>query len=109
MKIRQFNWDTIGKRVRLARNNKKYTQKQLARIINSSQTYISQIEAGKHRLSFNTAVAIARALDVSVEWLLSDNSSSQALLQDILNSIRGMSPKQLELLLDNINAIKKLK
>ena len=86
------------------------TQEKLADLINSSQTYVSEVEAGKHRLFFDTVVAIAKALNISVDKLIADfeDSSNPSTLQEILNEIRGMSPKQLELLMDNINTLKKL-
>jgi hypothetical protein len=104
------NYREIGIRIQKYRLENGLSQDKLADRVNSSQTYISEVEAGKHRLSLDTAVAIAKALDISVDRLLADyqDSSNESTLQDILNSIRGMSPKQLELLQDNINTIKKL-
>ncbi len=100
----------IGIRIQKYRLENGLTQDKLADLINSSQTYLSEVEAGKHRLFLDTVVAIANALNISVDRLLADyqDSSNQSTLQDILNSIRGMSPKQLELLQDNINTLKKL-
>ena len=100
----------IGIRIQNYRLENGLTQDKLADLIKSSQTYLSEVEAGKHRLFLDTVVAIANALNISVDRLLADyqDSSNQSTLQDILNSIRGMSPKQLELLQDNINTLKKL-
>ena len=100
----------VGNRIQKYRIEKKLTQEKLAELIDSSQTYISEIEAGKHRLYFDTAVSIAQALQISVYKLIADygDSTNESTLQDILNEIRCMSPKQLELLKDNINTLKKL-
>ena len=59
---------------------------------------------------FDTVVAITQALNISVDKLIADfeDSNNESTLQEILNDIRGMSPKQLELLQDNINTLKKL-
>ena len=71
---------------------------------------MSEVEAGKHRLYFDTVVIIAQALNISVDKLIADydDSTNESTLQEILNDIRGMSAKQLELLRDNINTLKKL-
>lgn len=100
----------VGSKIQKYRIEKKLTQEKLAELINSSQTYISEVEAGKHRLFFDTVVSIAQALQISVDKLIADyeDSTNESTLQDILNDIRGMNPKQLELLKDNINTLKKL-
>lgn len=100
----------IGNKIQKYRLDNNLTQDELADLINSSQTYVSEVEAGKHRLFFDTVVAIAKALNISVDKLIADfeDSSNPSTLQEILNEIRGMSPKQLELLMDNINTLKKL-
>lgn len=100
----------IGNKIQKYRLANNLTQDELADCINSSQTYLSEVEAGKHRLFFDTVVAIAQALNISVDKLIADfeDSNNESTLQEILNDIRGMSPKQLELLRDNINTLKKL-
>ena len=106
----QIDFKKIGQRVQKYRLENNITQEKLADLINSSQTYVSEVEAGKHRLFFDTVVAIAKALNISVDKLIADfeDNSNPSTLQEILNEIRGMSPKQLELLMDNINTLKKL-
>lgn len=105
-----IDFRTIGIKIQKYRLDNNLTQNQLADLINSSQTYLSEIEAGKHRLFFDTVVAIAQALNISVDKLIADSedSNNESTLQVILNDIRGMSPKQLELLQDNIHTLKKL-
>ena len=105
-----LNFREIGNRIQKYRLEKGMTQEELAECIGSSQKYMSRIEIGNHRLSFDTAVAIARALQISVDSLVADydDSNDESTLQEILNSIRGMNPKQLELLRDNIRTLRKL-
>lgn len=100
----------IGTRIQKFRLDNKMTQEALAECIGSTQKYISSLEAGNHRLSFDTAVAIAKALQISVDSLVADydDSNDESTLHEILNSIRGMNPKQLELLRDNIKTLRKL-
>ncbi len=100
----------VGNKIQKYRLENNLTQDELADLIDSSQTYLSEVEADKHRLFFDTVVAIAQALKISVDKLIADfeDSNNESTLQEILNDIRGMSPKQLELLQDNINTLKKL-
>lgn len=105
-----IDFRTVGNRIQKYRLESRLTQEELAECINSSQTYLSEIEAGKHRLFFDTVVAIAQALNISVDKLIADfdDSNDASTLQEILNDIKGMNSKQLELLRDNINTLKKL-
>ena len=100
----------VGSRIQKCRLDNNMTQDELAERIGSSQKYISRIEAGNHKLSFETVVAITRALGISLDSLIADydNSADESTLHEILNTIRGMSPKQLELLRDNITTLRKL-
>lgn len=105
-----IDFQLVGTRIQKYRIENNLTQEKLADLINSTQAYISEIEAGKHRLFFDTVVAIGQVLNISVDKLIADfdDSNNESTLQEILNDIRGMSAKQLELLRDNINTLKKL-
>lgn len=85
------------------------TQAELAEKIDTNQKHLSRIEGGYHRSTLDAIVAIARALDVSVDYLIADfdDSNNASTLQVILNDIRGFSPQQLEMLQENIKTIKK--
>lgn len=99
----------IGIRIQKYRLEKNMTQEELSELIDSSQKYLSTIEAGKHRLSFDTVVAIAKALDISIDLLAADYNDSydENNLHAITEEIRGMSGKQLNMLRDAIKIIKK--
>lgn len=86
------------------------TQAELAEAVGTNQKHLSRIECGYHSSNFNTIVAIAKALDISIDSLVVelDDSTNERTLQEILNDIRGMNETQLELLRDNINTLKKL-
>ena len=105
----ELDFKEIGLRIQQLRANKKMTQAELAEIIDTNQKHLSRIEGGYHRSSLDSIVAIAKALDVSVDYLIADfnNSSNPSTLQVILDDIRDMTPKQLEMLRENIKTIKK--
>ena len=62
----------IGERVRLARTNKGITQMQLAKQLQVSPHFLSNIEQGKQTMSIDTLSGICEALDVSADWILRD-------------------------------------
>lgn len=105
----ELDFKEIGSRIQKCRTAKKMTQAELAEIIDTNQKHLSRIEGGYHRSSLDTIVAIAKALDVSVDFLIADftDSTNASTLKVILDDIKGMNPKQLEMLQENIKTIKK--
>lgn len=61
---------SIGARVREAREDAGLSQVALAEALGRDQPYISRLEAGEHQPQSHTIRALARALDVSADWLL---------------------------------------
>ena len=106
----ELDFKIIGARIQKCRTDKKMTQAELAEKIDTNQKHLSRIECGYHRSTLDAIVDIARALDVSVDYLIADynDSSNPSTLQVILDEIRDFTPQQLELLQDNIKTIKKL-
>ncbi len=99
----------IGSRIQFYRTEKRMTQEQLSELVGTSQKYISRIETGYHNVKLETIAAIAKALQVSVDMLVYDynDSTNESTLKVIMDEIRGMSPRQLEMLRENIKTIKK--
>ena len=60
----------FGDRVRALREEKKFTQEELARKVDLSRTSITNIEKGRHRVLLHQVVEIAEALDASPNDLL---------------------------------------
>lgn len=107
----ELDFKKIGMRIQKLRNERKMTQAELAEMIDTNQKHLSRIEGGYHRCTLDAIVAIAKALDVSVDHLIADfdDSSNPSTLKVILDDIKGMSPTQLEMLRENIKTIKKFK
>lgn len=64
-----MNKNTIGGRIRLARENKNWTQDELREKAGISKGFLSDVENNKRNPSITNALALAEALGVSVEWL----------------------------------------
>lgn len=59
------------------RKEKGMSQEQLASIVGVSRPFISQLENGEHSPSIKTAVALAKALDCTVDELLAEDDDDE--------------------------------
>lgn len=73
----------IGERVRTARLNKGMTQVQLAKALQVSPHFLSNIEQGKQTMSVITLSAICEVLDVSADWILRDCTPESRKITDL--------------------------
>ncbi len=107
--IEKLDIREVGNRIQFYRVQKGMTQEKLSEITGTSQKHLSRIETGYHNIKLETIVAIAKGLGVSVDMLIADYSDSknESTLKVILDDIRGMSSKQLEMLREQIKIIKK--
>ena len=68
----ELDFKAIGKRIKIARIKKNFTQEAVADRIGVSPQHVSNIETGNSSVSLPTLVAIANMLSVSVDELLCD-------------------------------------
>lgn len=68
----ELDFKAIGKRIKIARIKKNFTQEAVADRIGVSPRHVSNIETGNSSVSLPTLVAIANMLTVSVDELLCD-------------------------------------
>ena len=68
-----LDYKALGQRIKAARGVAGYTQEVLAERANLSTDHVSHIETANTKLSLPAIVAIANALGVGVDKLLSDN------------------------------------
>ena len=75
---------TLGDRVREARDRKLWTQRELSEATGIMEATISRIENGKHRRRpyRETLEALSDALDVSVPWLVFGEREGKTLARD---------------------------
>lgn len=69
----EINYKAIGQRIRAARNQKGYSQEQLAYLSELTPAHISHIENGHTKLSLPAIISIANTLEITVDQLLYDN------------------------------------
>ena len=83
-----FDYTSMGARIRKARKTRNLTQEQLAEACDLSTAHIGHIERGTRALSIESLITISDVLDVSTDYLLLDiSTSSDKKLSDILNAV----------------------
>lgn len=91
----------IGKTIRALRRKRHLTQEQFAERIGRSVSFMGHIERGSRKMSLETLLAIADALDVSVDAILDrdryeqDREASARLLLELAleMALKMSSPK----------------
>ena len=96
---------TMGDRIREARKNKKFTQEQLAELLDISVEFVSHIERGSRLPSMKVFIKLIEVLNVSADYILRDSISTGKLFgENALGSkIEQLSHKEriaLEALID---------
>ena len=84
----------IGKRIRLIREARGKTREQIAEIEEISAQFLFYIETGRKGMTSRTIVNLARALNVSTDFILTGNVTP---LAKIVNNLEGLSPEDLNL------------
>lgn len=84
-----FDYISLGKRIRAARKRKGFTQEKLAEACDLSTAHIGHAERGTRALSIESLAAISMALDISVDYLLLGTSGKGDVnLSSILNAVK---------------------
>lgn len=96
----EIDWIACGKRIQTLRESLKLTQEEFAEIVGVSPNSMSRIERGKQHPTLSTLWKIAKALHVSVDYLLDGMDSPQmqkalTLLGEVGNQLAHCTPKQL--------------
>lgn len=98
----------IGQRIRKYRKALGLSQETLAEMVNISLPHMSHIETGNTKLSLPVLVDLARALHVSTDCLLFDDTveQKQAAIGDIQNLLDSCSVKQSQILAEILKSAK---
>ena len=84
----------IGQRVRLIREAQKKTREQIAEIAEISPHFLFEIETGRKTMKAKTIINLAKALNVSTDFILTGNTTP---LAKIVNNLEGLAPDKLNL------------
>lgn len=65
-----FDYKTMGQRIKLRRKEKKFNQAELAEMLDISPNHLSAIECGTQHLSFELFVSICMKLHINPDYLI---------------------------------------
>ncbi|WP_059031864.1 helix-turn-helix domain-containing protein [Tepidanaerobacter syntrophicus] len=89
----------IGTRIKVLRNKKGLTAMQLAEMVSISREHLSAVENGIKPISLTTLQKICDALGITLaEFFMDENVNLPPEYQELLENVKVLSPKQLELL-----------
>lgn len=98
-----IDYSVIGKRLKLARTKKGYTQEKLAEKLEVSVTFLSRIERGSSHINLNRLSQVCNILDVTEGEILNGvSSSSQLYLTEELNDLLKNCPPEKTKLIYNV-------
>jgi len=104
-------YEEIGAKIKECRKEKGITQGDLAkRLTKTSATYINLIESGKRRVSIQSLIAIAKALNAPLHYFLEDyldNMDSEVLLSVALMTDYKLTSQQREIVIDFVDMLHK--
>lgn len=86
-----IDYEKLGLRIKETRQKFGFTQENLAEIVSCNTSHISNIENNHTKVSLNVLLAIANALNTSIDFLLTDQyeNASSALENEILRALKG--------------------
>lgn len=73
---------TYFENLRVIREDRGYTQKQIAQVLGTTQQYYSDYENGKREIPIRIYIALSRFYDVSIDYLAGQADMDHAGLSD---------------------------
>ncbi len=107
MKSNSYNFVLTGERIRQARKARRYTQAEVAEMINMSSKNFSQLERGMTGISISSLIALCKCLDVSSDYILfgtestTQNNALNILLSQLSESEQIYAEKLLQVYVDS--------
>jgi transcriptional regulator with XRE-family HTH domain len=104
--------NTIGERLRSAREQAGLSQGQVARLLHLHRPTISEIEANRRRITLEELPQFAKAYGVSVAWLMGAEPNEEGFDERVLLAAREFSklaPEDLDQLLRILQTLRKAK
>ena len=94
---KEYDYISLGKRIRKIRIERHLTQEQLAEACELSTAHIGHIERGTRALSIESLITISNVLEVSTDYLLLDVASNiDKKISGVLNAVHNMDKKKFD-------------
>ena len=91
-----MNGLTAGERILMLRSDRGYTREQLAELANISEKFLYEIETGKKGFSAMTLLNISKALEVSLDYIMT-GTGSRKYDDEIIATLEKFKPNTLEM------------
>jgi transcriptional regulator with XRE-family HTH domain len=106
--VSMLDYKVLGKRIKAARAEAGYTQEVLAERADLSTDHLSHIETANTKLSLPALIAIANALGVGIDKLLSDNiyHSKARLTDEVADLFSDTTPDECYIMLHAARGVK---
>lgn len=103
----ELDYRKLGLRIKEARLSKNLTQEQLAELVNCNTSHISNVENNHTKVSLNVLLAIANALDTTIDYLLTQQykNTSQAVDTEIMRILSTLDTEEKQQVLRILNAL----
>lgn len=103
----EINYEKLGLKIKEIRISRGLTQDTLAEMVSCNTSHISNIENNHTKVSLNVLLAIANALNTSIDYLLSDQyeNSSLALDNEVLRALKNCDDAKKEKILKMIEIL----
>ena len=103
----EIDYKELGMKIKKMRQSEGLTQDKLAEIVGCNTSHISNIENNYTKASLNISLAIANALNTSIDYLLSSQYHNCVLALDyeILRTIKDLDVEKKEKILKMIKIL----
>ncbi len=100
-----IDYKKLGMRIKEIRINRNLTQENLAQMVDCNSSHISNVENAHTKVSLMALLAIANALDTTIDYLLADQykKSKNALDSAILKALEKVDNEKKERILKMID------
>jgi transcriptional regulator with XRE-family HTH domain len=95
----------FGERLRAIRENRELSQSDLARLAGMQPSAIAHFEADRRKPSFHNVRALAKALNVSADYLLGSNAATTAFRDE--DKLSAKDREYIQGIIDMMNSKKK--
>lgn len=104
----EFDYKSIGLRIKMIRLKRELTQEEIAGITGLSCPHISNVETGNTKVSLKALVNIANALNCSLDALLFDNMTytRHVVENEVLTVVADCNDKEIHVIAETAKALK---
>jgi len=102
-----INYVEVGRRIRVARTDKKITQEKFAEMIGVSTGYISQIESGLKCFNLKRFSEIGKILDKPTSYFIegTEEHNNNYLIEEIVDLLKDVDEEKIKIVKEVVKTI----